>query len=125
MDSTDVAQDRHKWHAFVKMVMKIQVPYNTGNYWLAGEMLASQERLCSKASVSYLVSQLVNQSETFSYLVSQSLMHSLCQTVRQPASQPASQSVSDLVNWLFIDMFYLFIYLHSELVAFTFTFICY
>jgi hypothetical protein len=62
--------------------------------WLAGEMLASQERLCSKASVSYLVSQLVNQSETFSYLVSQSLMHSLCQTVRQTASKPESRSVT-------------------------------
>jgi len=28
-----------------------------GNYWLAGDLLASQEGLCSKVSVSYLVSQ--------------------------------------------------------------------
>ena len=36
----------------------------TGNYWLAGKMLASQEGLCSKASVSNIDSQSVNQRES-------------------------------------------------------------
>jgi hypothetical protein len=35
MDSTDVALDRHKWQSLMKMVIKHQVLFNTGNF-LAG-----------------------------------------------------------------------------------------
>jgi len=62
MDSNDVAHDRHKWQALVQNGNEISGSEYTGNYWVTGELLAYQEGLCSKASVSYLVSQSVSQS---------------------------------------------------------------
>ena len=46
MDWIDLAQDRERWRALVKVVMNLRVPQNAGNF-LAENWLASQEGLCS------------------------------------------------------------------------------
>ena len=48
----NLAQDRVKWQAVVNVVMKFQVHIMLGISWLAKELLASPEGLCSILSVS-------------------------------------------------------------------------
>jgi hypothetical protein len=52
-----VAHVRDKWQALVNVVMKFQVHIMLGISWLAKELLASPEGLCSILSVSQSLSQ--------------------------------------------------------------------
>jgi len=47
MDGTDLVEEREKLRAVVNTVMNLRVPYNVGISWLAEDLLASQEGLCS------------------------------------------------------------------------------
>ena len=57
----NVAHDRDKWQGVVNVVMKFQVHIMLGISWLAKELLASPEGLCSILSVSQSVSQAVSK----------------------------------------------------------------
>jgi hypothetical protein len=50
MNLINLDQDRGKWCTVVNTVMNTQVPYNAANSWLAENIFASQEGLCSVVS---------------------------------------------------------------------------
>ena len=52
MDWIDLAQDKDTRRAHVNEVMNLRGPQNAGNSWLAEDLLASKERLCSMELVS-------------------------------------------------------------------------
>ena len=47
LDWIDLDEDRDRWWALVNAVMNLQVPYLREISWLAADLLASEEGLCS------------------------------------------------------------------------------
>ena len=58
--------DRDNWRTLVSVAMKLRVPWNAGISWLAEDLLASQEVLCSMELVSQ--SAILQNTVTRSFL---------------------------------------------------------
>jgi hypothetical protein len=52
VDWIGLAQDKYRWRALVNSAMNLRVPYNTGNYRMAAQLVASRAVLSSTELVS-------------------------------------------------------------------------